>query len=128
MKVVIAFIEVNQLLLITRRALNTHFGGFWELPGGKIEVNESPVAALTRELKEELDIEVEIADFICCIENPSVEFYLYHVTCFKGEPALTGQQMDMAWISRKELSQYEFPPSNTFFFEMWDSYTREIPS
>lgn len=55
-----ALIDQDGRILVTRRPDNKPYGGFWEFPGGKLEENESPQAALSRELKEELAI------YTCC--------------------------------------------------------------
>ena len=52
----------NGQLLITQRRLHDHLGGLWEFPGGKREGNETFAACLTRELKEELGIAVEVGE------------------------------------------------------------------
>ena len=52
----------QQKILIARRPLEKSFGGLWEFPGGKIEEGESPEEALQRELREELNLEVEIIE------------------------------------------------------------------
>lgn len=128
MKVVIGFIENQNRLLITQRALNSHFGGFWELPGGKVEINETPSQALIREFNEELGLEVHTAGLICQLCQGSIEFYLYEITQYKNEAQLLAGQLSMAWVTFDELQQYVFPPTNRLFFEIWESYKREIPS
>jgi 8-oxo-dGTP diphosphatase len=60
--VVAAVIETNERFLVTRRQAGVHLAGLWEFPGGKIDPDESHAAALKRELKEELDAEIEVAD------------------------------------------------------------------
>ena len=56
--VAVALIDVDDRVLVTKRLAGKHMGGLWEFPGGKIEIDESPEAALIRELKEELGINV----------------------------------------------------------------------
>jgi 8-oxo-dGTP diphosphatase len=62
MKIIKAVVGVlrnkNQEILIAQRQKAQFMGGFWELPGGKIEANESPEQTISRELKEELGIQV----------------------------------------------------------------------
>jgi 8-oxo-dGTP diphosphatase len=49
-------------VLACRRAEHQHLGGQWEFPGGKVERGETPAAALVRELREELGIDVTVED------------------------------------------------------------------
>lgn len=128
MIVVIGFIEKQDQLLITQRALDTHFGGFWELPGGKLEVGEKPAEALIREFKEELGLDIDAANLICKITQGPIEFYLYHVVNYQNEPQLLAGQMDMSWVKRHELQDKNFPPSNRLFFEIWENYKRDMPN
>tara|TARA_B100000029_G_scaffold213675_1_gene211651 strand:- start:213 stop:623 length:411 start_codon:yes stop_codon:yes gene_type:complete len=56
---VAAVLVLDRKILFSKRKQNKHHGGFWELPGGKIEIYETPESALKRELKEELGIIVK---------------------------------------------------------------------
>ena len=58
----------NGRLLACRRPPGKHLGGLWEFPGGKVEPDESPEAALIRELAEELGIETEITGALSPVE------------------------------------------------------------
>ncbi|WP_084756385.1 NUDIX domain-containing protein [Candidatus Paracaedibacter symbiosus] len=51
----------NQILIV-QRPLDKEWGGYWEFPGGKIELGEAPPQALKRELKEELGIDLSLQD------------------------------------------------------------------
>lgn len=128
MKVVIGFIEKQDQLLITQRALDTHFGGFWELPGGKVEEQEKPAEALIRELKEELGLDIYEAHLLCKITQGPIEFYLYHVVRYENEPQRLAGQLDMAWLKMQDIDDRTFPPSNRLFFEIWENYKRDIPN
>ncbi len=54
-------------VLACRRGLDRHLGGLWEFPGGKIEEGEVPETALVRELKEELDVSVEVGERLMAV-------------------------------------------------------------
>jgi 8-oxo-dGTP diphosphatase len=58
-----AIIVRDGKIFAARRAANKHLAGFWEFPGGKLEINESPEQCLARELREEFGLEASIGDF-----------------------------------------------------------------
>lgn len=62
--VVAAVIRRGREILIVRRGVSQSGAGFWEFPGGKVEVGESPEQALVREIKEELGVAIHIEDCI----------------------------------------------------------------
>ena len=101
--------------LITQRREGDSFGGFWELPGGKKEPTESLEECVIRELKEELDIEVEIQHFfrILTYHYPqrSVRLNIFFCSHKSGEPKLIECQ-DMAWVVPKDLPNYKFPEAD----------------
>jgi len=90
--------------LLAQRPAGKVYEGYWEFPGGKIEPGESAQAALARELREELGIEVRQAypwisrHFV--YEHATVDLHFYRVTRFDGEPhgresqAFTWQRVD----------------------------------
>lgn len=89
------------------------YGGFkWEFPGGKIEKGESPEAALSRELNEELGINVKVGYVYEVIrhvydEQRDILLLFYPCVIERGEPKpLDGQQIK--WISKEALGSYPF--------------------
>ena len=102
-------------ILIARRAATQHQGGLWEFPGGKVEAGESVDAALARELREELGIEVSRSRALIKVSHdyPDKQVLLdvWEVTGFTGEPhGAEGQPL--AWVSPRDLVNYEFPEAN----------------
>jgi mutator protein MutT len=112
--VVAAVIEQDGSFLVTRRLEGTHLAGMWEFPGGKIASGETHVQALEREIREELDAEVEVGPLVFEIEHKyaehSISLHFYRCT-LRGEPKpLLGQQMK--WVPRAELATLDFPPAD----------------
>ena len=108
-------LDAERNVLIARRALHTHQGGLWEFPGGKVEIGESPLDALTRELREELGIVVGRTSALLEVRHDygdkSVLLDVHVVWEFSGEArALEGQPM--AWVAPTELGGYSFPAAN----------------
>lgn len=122
MKVVIAFIRNNKNeLLITQRALNTPYGGYWELPGGKVHNDEDHQDAVQRELKEELGINIS-GPYLFEILNLEHEFILFDVKFDEQPIDLNAGQLNYQWKNIEDIDMSVFPPSNTFFFKAWKKY------
>ena len=114
MIVVAAVIEQNDRFLITRRQNGVHLAGLWEFPGGKIDPAETHADALRREMREELDTDVEIGQLVFDVTHAypdrTVTLYFYRCT-LKGVPRpLLGQEM--RWVPRAELASLGFPPAD----------------
>lgn len=102
-------------ILITRRADHAHQGGLWEFPGGKLEPGESVVAALRRELREEVGILVEDAAPLIKINyrypDKRVILDVWQVHAFSGTAtACEGQPLQ--WVAPGCLQDYAFPAAN----------------
>jgi len=112
--VVAAVIEQGGSFLITRRLEGTHLAGMWEFPGGKIASGETHAQALIREIREELDADVDVGPLVFKTEHAYAErtISLHFYRCLlRGEPRpLLGQQMK--WVPRAELDALEFPPAD----------------
>ncbi|QUM82773.1 8-oxo-dGTP diphosphatase MutT [Moritella sp. 5] len=111
----------GQQVFISRRSSAQHQGDKWEFPGGKVESDESVLEALTRELKEEVDLDVMNAQAFHQLEfdygDKIVQLDFYLVDKFEGVgKGLEGQQT--AWINISELADYNFPAANQVIVEM----------
>jgi mutator protein MutT len=112
--VVAAVIERDGSFLVTRRLDGTHLAGLWEFPGGKIDSGESHEEGLAREIREELDTDVEVGPLLFEIEfeyaDRPLSLHFYRCT-LRGTPRpLLGQQMK--WVPRAELRALDFPPAD----------------
>ena len=74
-EVVAAVITKDNKILATQRGYGEFKGG-WEFPGGKPEANETKEEALKREIKEELNADIEVNDYICTVEYDYPNFHL----------------------------------------------------
>jgi 8-oxo-dGTP diphosphatase len=112
--VVAAVIEQDGSFLVTRRLAGTHLAGLWEFPGGKIAPGETHADALVREIREELDADVDVGALLFETRFDYAErvisLHFYHCT-LRGTPRpLLGQQMK--WVPRAELRALDFPPAD----------------
>ncbi|MCC6164592.1 MAG: (deoxy)nucleoside triphosphate pyrophosphohydrolase [Acidobacteria bacterium] len=109
-----AVVERDGTFLLTRRAKDSHLGGKWEFPGGKVEPGESVEDALVREIGEELACAATIGQHLLttrhAYEEVHVELHFFTVT-IDGEPVpQLGQEM--RWVPRQELGVLPLPEAD----------------
>lgn len=114
-KVVAGVIFNKNKFLIARRKKGKKLEYKWEYPGGKVEEKESEKDALKRELFEEFEIKIAVKNFIIESYYDYGEFKInlraYFVEHLAGDFRLKDHD-DIAWISKNELSKYEFAPAD----------------
>ncbi len=97
-------------VLIQQRRPGTPRAGQWEFPGGKLEPGESAVAALARELAEELGIRVDHAEFLAVVthdyDHARVWLDTYMVRDFSGE-AVGREGQELAWVPTSAVTDYD---------------------
>ena len=112
--VVAAIIEDNNKIFATQRGYGDFKGG-WEFPGGKIEKNETPEQALVREIKEELDTEVEVGEMLDIVEYDYPTFHLsmkcYWCKIITGDLLLKEHEA-ARWLSKEELFDVDWLPAD----------------
>lgn len=113
-KVVAAIIQKENKILATKRGYG-EFINMWEFPGGKIEPGETKEEALIREIKEELNIEINVDKFVIDIEYQYPNFYLF-MSCFmcsikEGSIELL-EHNDGKWITKEELNTLNWLPAD----------------
>ena len=111
MKVTAAIILNKDKILIAQRKRDSSLGLKWELPGGKIEENETAEDCLKRELKEELGIETEILDFFASnihrYKDIEIELMAYIIRYISGEIILNSHKKFL-WVDVNNLMDYDF--------------------
>jgi mutator protein MutT len=113
--VVAAIIRKSGRILITQRLDNVHLAGLWEFPGGKVEPGESAEAALRREIREEIGIEIHIEGEFLAVEHDyptkSVRLRFFNCSVAGGE-AHPREVADLRWVEPRELGGFTFPPAD----------------
>lgn len=98
-------INKNHQILSTQRQ-GGDYDGLWEFPGGKMEPGETQSETLIREIKEELDVAIEVNDYLMTIEYQYPEFYLtmhcHFCTIIEGDINLL-EHSDAKWLGQNEL-------------------------
>ncbi len=112
-------IKEKSMVYATARGYG-EFKGQWEFPGGKIEEGETPQQALIREIREELDTEIEVHELIDTIEYDYPDFYLI-MDCFwceilKGELVLKEAEA-AKWLKKSELDSVQWLPADLTLIE-----------
>ena len=109
--VVAAILIKDNKYFIAKRAKGKHLEGMYEFPGGKLLINESHEKGLKREIKEELDIEIDIIkkigeeNFKDEVINVKIHYYTYSQ---KSGKITLKEHQDSAWVTTDEFKNYEF--------------------
>lgn len=115
--VAVALERADGRILMQQRPAGKAHGGLWEFPGGKVEPGETPRAALVREVKEELSLDLDPAALVaaCFAESDplagerAIVILLYSARAWAGEPeALEGGAC--CWYTREEIATLAMPP------------------
>ena len=114
-QVVAALIWRNGKFLICRRPPQKARGNLYEFVGGKVEPGETKEQALTRECREELDVEVRaksvFMELTHVYPDMTVDLTLYNAELVEGEPKLL-EHSDNRWITPSEIPNYDFCPAD----------------
>jgi A/G-specific adenine glycosylase len=112
--VAVIYNEQGQIL-IDRRPAKGLLGGLWEFPGGKIENGETVKECIKREIKEEIDLEIEVNDLLMIVDHAYTHFrvtlQVYNCRYLSGEPRPI-ECDEIRWVTIDEIEQFPFPKAN----------------
>lgn len=114
-EVVAALIWDNDKFMICQRPAHKARGLLWEFVDGKVEPGETREAALIRECREELDVEVTVGGVFFEVTHTypdlTVHLTLFHAAIRAGMPKKL-EHNDIRWITADEIGQYAFCPAD----------------
>ena len=121
MKEVTAAIIIDKnKILIAQRGSNEKLAGKWEFPGGKIELGETPQECLKREIKEELEVDIAVGNYlgesIYTYPNGEIKLIAYFATILDGDIKLSVHDK-VEWITISQIDKYDFAPADIPFIE-----------
>ena len=113
----VALVDADGRVLLAKRPQGKTLAGLWEFPGGKVEDGETPEAALIRELKEELGINVA-QSCLAPLAFASHAYETFHLlmplyVCRRWQglaQPLEGQELK--WVRAGDLKKYPMPPAD----------------
>ena len=113
-EVVAAVICRDGKYFVTRRGYG-EFKDYWEFPGGKIEPDETPEHAIIREIKEELDTEIEVIQLLDTVEYDYPKFHL-SMDCFicnvKSGDLILKEHEAAKWLTKETLYSVDWLPAD----------------
>ncbi|WP_281967078.1 (deoxy)nucleoside triphosphate pyrophosphohydrolase [Roseovarius nanhaiticus] len=113
----VALIDVDGRVLLAQRPEGKSMAGLWEFPGGKVEPDETPEAALIRELHEELGIDTW-ASCLAPLTFASHSYDDFHLlmplfACRKWNSIAQGREgQSLKWVRPNQLRDYPMPPAD----------------
>lgn len=126
-RVVAAIIIENDKVFATQRGYGEFKDG-WEFPGGKIEPSETPEEAIVREIKEELDTEVEVIELLDTVEYDYPNFHL-SMGCFickiKSGDLVLKEHEAAKWLTKDTLGSLEWLPADMGLVREIEKYLKE---
>lgn len=126
-RVTAAIIIEKHMVFATQRGYGEFKDG-WEFPGGKIEPNEAPEDAIVREIKEELDTEIEVVELLDTVEYDYPEFHL-SMDCFicriKSGNLVLKEHEAARWLTRETLGSVEWLPADQALIGKIEKYLRK---
>lgn len=124
-------VERRYEILITRRPDHTVLGGYWELPGGKLDDGETVEGCIVRELREEVGVEAEVvaalSDLVHTYDHGTVRLHPRVCRLVDGSPEPRALHVtEFAWCAIAGLGAFTFPPANAGIIGELRAYVRGL--
>ena len=118
-EVVAAIIRKGDKIFATQRGYG-EWKDWWEFPGGKMEVGETPEEALVREIHEELSAEISVDEFLCTVEYDYPQFHLTmhcYLCSLKTDSLHLNEHEAARWLKNNELDSVKWLPADKIIVE-----------
>lgn len=113
-------VDPDGQILIAQRRAEDMLGGLWEFPGGKKEADETIRECVARELKEELDISVEVGELLTIVKHAyshfTIELHTYFTQILTGNPRAV-ECADYTWVKPHQFREYAFSKADLKIIE-----------
>ena len=113
-EVVAAIIQKDDHIFATQRGYG-EWQDWWEFPGGKMEVGETPEEALKREIREELSAEISVGELLTTVEYDYPAFHLTmhcYLCTLVGEALHLNEHEAARWLTKEELDSVKWLPAD----------------
>jgi A/G-specific adenine glycosylase len=123
--IAVGIIQKKNKILITKRKPEGLLGGLWEFPGGKIKDKEKPIDACIREIKEELNLKIDVLKELTQVLHAYTHFTIkmwVYLCNYRGGRISLKSALDYRWIKFQELDHFPFPGANHKFLSVIKDY------
>jgi 8-oxo-dGTP diphosphatase len=106
-----ALIRDKHKILIAQRGRTKRFGWLWEFPGGKVGSDETPEASLRREIREELNLDIQVEEHLCTVHHKYPDFHIELMAFWcsiVGGSLQLEEHEQVRWVTIAEMKQYDF--------------------
>ena len=113
--VVAAIIKKEDYYLLAKRNKNKYMGFKWEFPGGKVEQNETFKEALSREILEELNVNIQIHSKVAeeRYQDEEINITLHYYLCSLNDNNIVLSEHEaIEWVKKQDFLKYEFVPGD----------------
>ena len=113
--VVAAIIKSEDYYLLAKRNKDKYMGLKWEFPGGKVEQNETFKEALSREILEELNVNIQIHKKVAeeRYQDEEINIVLHYYMCsLIDNDIVLSEHEAIEWVKKQDFLKYEFVPGD----------------